>query len=190
MGFGVLIVVAALTFGVCYLVDRGFKSKFRGKVEHASGLSVRLNKRYATIGLILTILGVSAIFAGLGTLMILVIGGCIVLLMGAGCIVYYLTFGIFYNDESFVLTTFGKRSMSYRYDQIVGQQLYNASGNILIELHLKDGRAVTLQAAMVGVYPFLDKAFASWCRQTGRDPESCEFHDPENSIWFPALEVE
>lgn len=190
MGFGVLIVVAALTFGACFLVDRGFKNKFRGRVEHASGLSVRLNKRYATFGVIFSILGVAAIFTGLDGHWALLIGGGIVLLMGAGCIVYYLTFGVFYNDESFVLTTFGKRSTAYRYDQIVGQQLYNASGNILIELHMKDGRAVTLQAAMIGVYPFLDKAFASWCRQTGRDPESCDFHDPENSIWFPALEVE
>ena len=31
---------------------------------------------------------------------------------------------------------------------------------------------------------------AFWCRQTGRDPESCDFHDPSQSLWFPAEEVD
>lgn len=183
-----MIVIAALTFGVCYLVDKGFQKKFRGRAEHISGLSVRLNKRYATIGIILVFLGVCAIFAGLGGYLALALGGGVVLLIGIGLIVYYMTFGIFYNEDSFVLTTFGKRSISYRYHQIEGQLLYNAGGNILIELHMKDGRAVTLQAAMVGAYAFLDHAFANWCRQTGRVPEECDFHDPDNSLWFPMME--
>ena len=183
-----IIVIAALTFGACYLVDKGFKKAFRGRVEHTSGLSVRLNKRYATIGIVLMFLGVCAIFAGIGGHLSLAIGGGIVLLIGVGLIVYYLTFGIFYNEDGFVLTTFGKRSTSYRYNQIEGQLLYNAGGNILIELHMKDGRAVTLQAAMVGGYSFLDYAFENWCRQTGRDVENCDFHSPENSLWFPMME--
>lgn len=183
-----ILFVAALTFGACWLVDKGAKKIFRGKVQHISGLSVRLNKRYATIGIILAFLGVCAIFAGVKEYLALVIGGGVVVLMGVCLIVYYLTFGIFYDDDSFLLTTFGKRSVSYRYDQIVGQMLYNAGGNILVELHLKGGRSVTIQAPMVGGFAFLDHAFQRWCHQTGRDPKDCGFHDPDNSLWFPNME--
>lgn len=183
-----MIVIAALTFGVCFLVDKGFHKVFRGKVQHLSGLSVRLNKRYATIGIILAILGLAAIFAGLGKSALLLIGGPIVMLMGVALIVYYMTFGVFYDTEGFVLTTFGKRSTTYQYNQIAGQLLYNASGNVLIELHMKDGRSVNLQATMTGAYAFLDYAFEQWCRQTGKNPEECEFHDPDNSLWFPLME--
>lgn len=188
MKFVPMIIIAALTFGVCYLIDKGFHKTFRGKAQHISGLSVRLNKRYATIGIVLFFLGVCAVFAGLNGYLGLTIGGALVAVLGIGLITYYMTFGIFYDEDGFVLTTFGKRSVTYRYNQIAGQLLYNASGSILIELHMKDGRSVNLQAGMTGVYAFLDAAFANWCRQTGIDPETCDFHDPDNSLWFPMME--
>lgn len=184
-----VIIVAALTFGACFLVDKVFTKKFRGKAQHASGLSVRLNKKYGAFGLILFALGLAAIFAGInGSGLVLGIGGGVVLLVGVGLVVYYMTFGVFYDDDCFVLTTFGKRSSTYRYKQIKGQLLYNSYGNILIELHMDDGRTVGLQAGMKGVYPFLDKAFSRWCDQKGIQPESCQFHDPDNSLWFPMME--
>lgn len=189
MGIFIILIVAALTFGVCFLVDKGFKKIFRGKAQHETGLSVRLNKKYGAFGLILFALGTAAIFSGLnGNGIILSIGGGVVVLLGIGLIVYYMTFGVFYDEDSFVLTTFGKRSTTYRYEQIRGQLLYNAYGNILIELHMTDGRTVGLQAGMTGVYPFLDKAFFAWCRQKHIQPEGCEFHDPDNSLWFPVVE--
>lgn len=188
MKFVPMIIIAALTFGACYLIDKGFHKTFRSKAQHASGLSVRLNKRYATIGIVLIFLGVCAIFAGINGYLALALGGVIVAGIGVALIVYYMTFGIFYDEDGFVLTTFGKRSVTYRYNQIVGQLLYNASGNILIELHMKDGRSVNLQSAMIGVYAFLEKAFQNWCYQTGRNPEECDFHDPDNSLWFPMME--
>ena len=183
-----MIVIAALTFGVCFLVDKGFHKTFRNKAQHFTGLSVRLNKRYATIGIILFFLGVCAIFAGLSGYLALTIGGAVVAVMGVCLIVYYMTFGIFYDEDGFVLTTFGKRSTTYQYNQIAGQLLYNASGNVLIELHMKDGRSVNLQATMIGAYAFLDYAFENWCRQTGKTAEDCGFHDPDNSLWFPLME--
>lgn len=184
-----VIIIAGLTFGVCFLVDNFFSKTFRGKAQHASGLSVRLNKKYGAFGLILFALGMAAIFAGInGSGLVLGIGGGVVLLVGVGLTVYYMTFGVFYDEDSFVLTTFGRRSTTYRYEQIQGQLLYNAYGNILIELHMDDGRTVGLQAGMKGVYPFLDKAFFGWCRQKGTQPEGCSFHDPDNSLWFPTME--
>ena len=53
---------------------------------------------------------------------------------------------------------------------------------------MTDGRTVQLQSAMDGVYPFMDKAFTMWLRQTGRRQEDCSFYDPQNSCWFPPVE--
>lgn len=185
----IMIVVAALTFVACYLVDKGFTRLFRGKVEHKSGKAVRLSKRFATIGIILVILGLAALFAGLGGQKAMLFGGPAVLLMGIGLIVYYMTFGVFYDDQGFVLTTFGRKSESYRFSDIKEQRLYAIQGgSMVVELHLTDGRAVSLQSTMDGAFPFLDHAFSVWCRQTGRDPEQCPFHDPSRFVWFPGVE--
>ena len=189
MQYLAVLIVAALVFGVCYLFDKGFEKAFRNKPQHKSGLAVRPNKRYAAFGAILIALGTAAIFAGAGNLLLL-IGGIFILLMAIGLIVYYTTFGIFYDEDSFIFTTFGKKSVVYSFSDIVEQKLYVVQGgSILVELHMADGRAVSLQSTMEGTYPFLDHAFAAWCRQTGRNPEECEFHDPSNSLWFPMGEA-
>ena len=52
-----------------------------------------------------------------------------------------MTFGIFYDDDGFVLTTFGKPSKLYAYKDIKAQQIYTGSGNVIIELYMVDGRA-------------------------------------------------
>ena len=191
MGIIIVLVIAALTFGICYLFDKGYTNTFRNKIQHHSGLAVRLNKRYAIFGLLLTVLGILAVCSGIGGDTVLLVGGIAVLLIGLGLITYYLTFGIFYDADTFLYTSFGKKSVEYRFGDILTQQLYVVQGGgIIIELHLKDGKAVSLQSAMEGTYPFLDHAFAAWCRQTGRDPESCDFHDPSQRLWFPAEEVD
>lgn len=188
MQYLAVILIAALTFGVCYLFDKGFEKAFRNKPQHKSGLAVRVNKRYAAFGAILFLLGLAAIFQGLSTGWLLIAGGALLLVIGVCLFVYYMTFGIFYDADSFVLTTFGKKSATYEFRDIKSQQLYTASGNTIIELHLTDGRNVSLQAGMIGVYPFLDIAFAGWCRQSGRKQEDCGFYDPANSCWFPPME--
>ncbi len=188
MGFVAIVLVAAATFGLCFLADKGFQKVFRGRTQHQSGLSVRLNKKYGAFGLILAVLGISAVFMGWGEEWLLTVGGGILIVLGAFLIGYYMTFGVFYDEDSFLLTTFGKKSKVYAYGDIRHQQLYNSYGNTVIELHMADGRAVSLQAGMAGVYPFLDHAFSAWCRQTGKRPEDCAFHDPQNSCWFPGTE--
>ncbi|MBQ8237851.1 MAG: hypothetical protein IJZ39_06885 [Oscillospiraceae bacterium] len=189
MEFVLVLVLAALTFGVCYLFDKGFEKLFRSQAQHYSGLSVRVSKRYAAFGAILFALGMAAIFTGLGGGTILIVGGCIILAVGIAMVVYYATFGIFYDADSFILTTFGKKSNTYRFRDIKGQRLYIVQGgNVVVELHMTDGRSVSLQSAMTDVYPFLDHAFDAWCRQTGRDPEGCDFHDTDNHLWFPTME--
>lgn len=183
-----ILILGALTFGLCYLVDKGFDKIFRSQAQHHSGTSVRLSKKYGAFGLILFALGVAAILFGVGDGWLLPVGGVIVGLIGVGLVVFYMTFGVFYDKDSFILTTFGKRSTTYRYRDIKCQQLYTSYGHIIIELEMNDGRTVQLQAGMSNVYPFMDTAFEGWCAQKGILKENCTFHDPDNSCWFPTSE--
>lgn len=185
----IMILAAALTFGVCFLIDKGYTRLFRNQVQHRSGLQVRLNKRYASIGLVLCIIGILALFTGRSGETTLLVGGIIVLLIGCSLVGYYLSFGIFYDADSFIVTSFRKGNRTYRYADIRHQKLYLIQGgSTVVELHMTDGNAVSIQSAMEGAYPFLDHAFAAWCRQTGKDYDSCDFHDPANSLWFPSEE--
>ena len=189
MTFFLILLIAATVFGLCFAVDKAFTKIFRSKAQHRSGLAVRASKRYGLFGVILSVLGIMAACVGISDGSVLLWGGIIVLLMGLGLAVYYLSFGVFYDGETFLLSRFGKKDVTYRFDQIKGQKLYLVQGgNIIIELHMADGGTVSLQSTMDGVYPFLDTAFAAWCMQTGRDPQSCDFHDPSQSLWFPTVE--
>lgn len=183
-----LVLVAALVFGVCFLVDKSFTKAFRGAKQHQSGLSVRLSKRYGSFGAILIVLGIAALFTGLPDQWTLIGGGAVVLVTGMGLVIYYLGFGIFYDDETFLYSAFGKKKTVYRYGQIRSQQLFTNGKNLIIELYMDDGTSVTMQSGMSGVELFLDKAFSAWLEQTGRRQEDCAFYDPTNNSWFPPVE--
>ena len=189
MEFLTILIVAAVIFGICFLVDKTFAKLFRAKAQHRSGKAVRANKRYGVFGVVLSILGIMAICVGITDGPVLLWGGVIVLLMGIGLAVHYLSFGVFYDGETFLLSRFGKKDLEYHFRDILGQKLYVIQGgSIVVELHMTDGRSVNLQSSMIGTYAFLDHAFAAWCRQTRRDPASCDFHDTENHLWFPTVE--
>ena len=184
-----MIIVAALTFGLCFLFDKGYTKLFRSKAQHQTGLQVRPSKRYGSFGLILCVLGIVAIFTGLSVGGVLLFGGVVVFLMGIILTGYYMSYGIYYDDDSFLLTAFPKGSRTYHYADICTQKLYRIQGgSIVVELHMEDGSAVSVQTAMEGAYAFLDHAFYRWCSQTGKNPISCDFHDPANSLWFPSEE--
>ena len=183
------ILVAAAVFGLCFLIDKGFTKAFRGTAQHRCGLAVKVSKYYATIGIILVILGIAALFMDLeGGDLLLTAGGAFVIVVGLCLIMHYVTFGVYYDDDGFVVSKFGKRSVTYRYNQISTQQLYASGGTTVIELYLNDGTTLMLQSNLDGTYAFLDHAFKRWCIQKGIAPETCDFHDPQNSLWFPATE--
>lgn len=185
-----IFLAAGLIFGVCYLVDKSFTKLFRSKAQHRSGLAVRANRQYGIFGVVLCVLGVLALVSGFGGDMVLLGGGGIVLVMGIGLTVFYLSFGIFYDGESFLVSRFARPSREYQYKDIVSQQLYAITGgNNVIELSLKDGTTVSLQASMQGVYQFLDTAVAGWCIQNHKDIADCDFYDPSKSWWFPHEEA-
>ena len=182
----VILLIAALVFAVCWGVDKLFIRLFRSKAQHRSGLAVRSSKRYGLFGVIFTVLGILGIFSGTGGDQVLLYAGIVVMLMGIALAVHYLSFGIFYDGESFLISRFGRKDREHRYDEIVSQKLYVITGgSTVIELTLKDGSSVSLQSTMDGVYPFMDTAFAGWCLETGRRMEDCDFYDPAKSWWFP-----
>lgn len=187
MGIVTILIIGAAVFGVCFLVDKGFQKIFRSQAQHMSGKAVRLSKRYGSIGLLIAVVGLIGVFLGLPGDWVLIVGGAIVVLIGSGLVVYYMSYGVFYDEDSFLFMTIGKKTKSYYYNAIRAQQLYNNQGYLLIELHMTDGNVIQLQSTMNGCYEFMDHAFAAWLKQTGKKQEDCAFYDPDNSCWFPPV---
>ena len=186
-----VILTAALTFGVLFLIDKGFTGLFRSKKQHRSGLSVRLPKVNGIAGVLLCVLAALVLVTDFEESQgLMLFAGLFIAVLGIGLSIYYISFGIYYDNDGFVFESFGKKSVSYSYADICTQKLYLLQGgSTLIELHMADGTAVGIQSKMEGAYPFLDKAFYRWCDQKGLDPAGCQFHDPDNSLWFPSEEA-
>ena len=123
MTFFLILLIAAAVFGLCFAVDKAFSKLFRSKAQHRSGMAVRANKRYGLFGVILSVLGIMAVCVGISDGPVLLWGGIVVLLMGAALAVYYLSFGVFYDGETFLLSRFGKKEVTYRFSDIKGQKL-------------------------------------------------------------------
>lgn len=191
MEFIPFILIGAAIFGLCYLFDKGFTKLFRGQTQHLSGRAVRASKHYGGVGTVVAVIGIGAVFTGLEGEWVLIAGGSVMILVGVALALYYLTFGIYYDDDSFLYSTFGKKSVSYRYHQIQGQQIYIVQGgNIVVELHMTDGKTVQVQLHFKSAEDFLNTAFLGWVRQRNLDMRqgNWDFHDPDNSCWFPKVE--
>ncbi len=184
------ILVIVLTFAVMFAIDKGLTKLFRSRTQHRSGTAVRLKKHYGILSIALMILGALGVvtFFSDGSL-VLLIGGLLVIPGGAVLGIYYLTHGVFYDDESFLYVSFGNRSREYRYRDIQGQKLYEIQGgSLLVELHMTDGTAVSVQSTMEGALPFLDKAAHARMRQLGLNSHECDWFDETQSRWFPPVE--
>ncbi len=189
MDYIVIILLAAGTFGLCFLADKGFQKAFRSRREHISGKAVRLNKKYGTFGMILIALGLAGALTGLPGNWTMVAAGAVLTVVGIGLAVYYLTFGIFYDGESFLYAAFCRKARRCTYGDIRCQQLYILQGgSILVELHMADGSAVPVQLSLTGAPEFLTAAAQAWAAQTHTDLENAPFYDPDNSRWFPDKE--
>lgn len=185
------LILAALVFGACFALDKGFTRLFRNRKEHKSGLAVKPGKRTATLGLFLALLGVAGVLGGISSGTAMLVMSVIMLLLGAVLVAYYLSYGIYYDRETFLVCAFGKQKRTYRYADIREQKRYVVQGgSMMVELYLADGGTVTVQSNMDGAIPFLDYAFARWCEQTNMDPDSCAFHEPGQFRWFPEEEAD
>ena len=186
MEFIATIILMGLVFGLCFLVDKGFTKLFRSQPEHRSGLAVRPSKRYGSIGLIVALLGVGGLIGGLveGT-KALTVCGVLLILTGVGLVAYYISTGIFYDEDTFLYASLGKKDKTYRYSDILHQKLYVVQGgHYIVELHMKDGSAVMVQTQMAGFREFLNHAAAAW--RMGK--ENCAPADPDQLVWFPSQE--
>ena len=149
------------------------------------------NEAFSAVGSVASIINVLiGLFMGLPEDWVLIVGGALVVLMGIGLVVYYMGYGVFYDENSFLFMTLGKQTKTYYYNAIRAQQLYNNQGHLLIELHMSDGNVIQLQSTMNGCYEFMDHAFAAWLKQTGKKKEDCPYYDPDNSCWFPPVNEE
>ena len=184
------LLVAAATFGVMFLLDKGLTKLLRSRTQHRSGTAVRLKKHFGILSLALMVLGALAVINGLiekNTALLL--GGLVIFPGGAVLGIYYLTHGIFYDDDSFLYVSFGNRSREYRYGEIKAQKLYEIQGgSLLVELHMTDGSAVSVQGNMEGASVFLDKAAHARMQQLGLNSHECDWFDEEKGQWFPPVE--
>lgn len=185
-----VLIVVCVTIGICFLADKGFTKLFRSSSQHKSGMAVKASKRYATIGLVVSALGVCALVSAGMQGWLMLVAGIVMLALGLCLIIYFLSFGIYYDEDSFIYSSFGRKNKTYEFKDITAQQLYASGASLVIELHLSDGRSIQLQSTMNGVRPFMNKAFEGWLRQNGRAVEECSFYDPENNSWFPNAQEE
>ena len=186
----IYLIVAAAAFGVMYGLDKLFTKLFRSQAQHHSGTAVRLKKGYGIAAIALCLLAVMSLMQFImdGEMLMLV---CAVVLiaMGGGLGAYYLTHGIFYDDDTFLFTTLGKKGVTYRYADITGQKLYVLQGgSYLVELYMAQGGTVSVQTSMPGAYDFLDKACHARFRQLGINSFECDWFDESQSCWFPPVE--
>ena len=186
---GYLLVIAA-TFGAMFLIDKGLTRLFRSRDQHHSGTAVRLKKHFGILSLALMglgLLGIATYFTDRS--LALLVGSLLILPGGAVLGIYYLTHGIFYDDEGFLYTTFGNRSAEYRYADIAAQKLYEIQGgSLLVELHMTDGKTVSVQGTMEGAPSFLSKAAHARMRQLNLNSHECDWFDETEGRWFPPVE--
>ena len=97
-GILVVLLIAGVVFGICYLIDKGFQKLFRSKEEHKSGKAVRYKGRTAAFGLILALVGMTALLTVKQGGWLYGAGGGILILVGAFLVFQYMTFGIFYGE--------------------------------------------------------------------------------------------
>lgn len=185
-----LILLLAVTFGVLFLLDKGLTKLFRSREQHRSGNAVRLKKYYGIFAIALMVLGVLGIMAHFTEKNpVLLIGGILVIPLGAWLGVYYMTHGVFYDEDSFLYTTFGNKSVSYRYADITEQKLFALQGgSYVVELYMNDGTSISLQTNMEGAMSFLDKASRARLRQLGQREQDCPWFAPADGRWFPEEE--
>lgn len=190
MQYLALLILAALVFALCFALDKVFVKLFRNKTQHQSGMALRANKRYGSIGLVVAFFGIAGLLSGLGGQKLMLFAGAVLMVTGMGLIIYYLSFGVFYDEDTLLCSAFGRKDRVYRFGDIQGQKLYRIQGgNILVELYMTDGNTIHIQpGTMDGAEAFLNHAYAAWQRQKKLTPEDCTFHDASNSIWFPIME--
>lgn len=180
MQYLLVAIFMVLVFGICFGVDKLIKKLVPTDARKA----VRLPRRSAVFGLLLTFLGFVMLLNFWNQLeWYFRIGSGIVLLMGVFLHWQYSAFSIRYDEEGFTCRSLGKKPMHCRYEEILGQKSIIARSGVNSTLYTEHGE-IPIYSAQTGVQDFLETAFAAWCEKKGVDPDTVE-NNPNYLTYFP-----
>lgn len=189
MKIAALLILCALVFLVCWLVDLGLRKLFP-KTELEKGKNVvRPSRKNAIFGVVLTFAAAAVALFRLTEEpdVLLTVGCAVAFVMGVILLVTYFSFAIYYDDEKFLLVE-RRKKREFRYDEIRGQRTLMTRGGYNSILFAGDAE-INLYSSMQNVNVFLGKAFFRWCDAKGIDPDGIE-NNPRMMTWFPDPEKE
>ena len=180
-----MLIVCALVFLVCFLIDTLLKVIFPKSKLEKSRQAVRPPRRSAVIGVILAFLGLAVVvrIAPQEHDTLLLIGAIGAMVIGTVLLCTYFSVVIYYDDEGFLYKAWGHGKQEFRYSQIRGQRSLLTRGGVNTILFVGDAE-INLYGAMQNLNAFLSKAFFKWCQVKGIDPDSIE-NNPRMATYFP-----
>ena len=182
MQYVLYVLLIAVMFGLVALGDFLLKKLFKSSCSTAK--AVRMPRYSFIMGMLMALLGLIAVmYIPRQTERFLWLGSWVVLVMGVYLLVNFFWFGIYYDKEGFTYRALGKKSRTYRYEEITGQRAFVAKSGWNSNLYAR-GEEIQLYAAMQGLSDFLNKAFFAWCRAKGIDPDTVE-NNPHELVFFP-----
>lgn len=183
MKYVILVIYAALIFGLCFVVDKVTGWIIRRCQERDT---VKPPLRYPVLTCVLL-----AAAAGLVVYAIHVrklqylLGTGVFLAVAVYALVYYRSTEITYNKTSFVFHR-GKQKARFHFADIVGQRADVTRKTKCLVLCIGDDQVV-VYSNMQGYRRFLTQAYESWCQAKGLDPAAQPWHDPADTRWFPDM---
>lgn len=185
MKYLLVLIICAVVFLVCFLIDLLLKAIFPKSRLEKSKQVVRPPRRSVVFGIILTFLGAAVLIRKLPEAddVLLLIGAGVAMIFGVILLCTYFSFSIFYDEEGFLYRAWGKGKKEFRYSQIRGQRSLMTRGGINTILFVGD-EEINLYSAMQNLNAFLNKAFFKWCAAKGIDPDSIE-NNPRMVTYFP-----
>lgn len=165
-----VLIVCAVVFLICFLIDTLFKVIFpKSKLEKSKQV-VRPPRKSAVAGVILTFAGVAVLIKNLaGTPdTLFLIGSIVAIIFGVILLCTYFSVVIYFDDEGFLYKAWGHGKKEFRYSQIRGQRSLLTRGGVNTILFVGD-EEINLYSAMQNLNAFLSKAF-SMVRRKGHRP--------------------
>ena len=135
-----VLIVCAVVFLVCFLIDSLLKLLFPKSRLEKSKQVVRPPRRSAVIGVILTFAGAAMLVKLLpekGDLLF-ILGSIVAVIFGVILLCTYFSFVIYYDDEGFLYKAWGHGKQEFRYSQIRGQRSLLTRGGVNTILFVGD----------------------------------------------------
>ncbi len=186
MKYAFLLLYAALIFGMCFLCDKIISALFRWAKNRKT---VRLPLRYPLVSALLVLVA-----AGVGVYAVcsksLLFGLAAVVFLGVAICAFcaYRSTEITYDQELFQFRK-GSIQKTFYFRDIVGQRA-DVTRRVKCLVLCIGENDVVLYSNMQGYEPFLTTAYKSWCAARSLDPEKQDWHDPEDTRWFPDMPEE